>query len=255
MSKQFGYDDTELDRPDLNKCPDCGCFFASDYCPLCKKECPEEMRAGNRKAVKPKRVKKSRDSGRVQFISWYHEWWFIVILFLIMPLAGLVVLFTSPHKFRHKILFVVGYLCIPTLISMCIFGGSLLLGGIFNQPLVNDDLSAEEYRQACAEVEPEEYYRSPASYEKAYLKITLTVVSKASVSQEGADNTFYLCQAPGREDFYIIVYNCLIEGDQNFLPGDTVTFYAQYGGTRTVYDEQGQFFSAPSINAAYADVQ
>ena len=27
-------DDEELDRPDLNKCPDCNCFFDGDFCPL-----------------------------------------------------------------------------------------------------------------------------------------------------------------------------------------------------------------------------
>ena len=48
-------DDTELDRPDLNKCPDCKCYFAGDTCPLCGKVCPEEMRAGNRKPVKVKK--------------------------------------------------------------------------------------------------------------------------------------------------------------------------------------------------------
>ena len=48
-------DDGELDRPDLNKCPDCNCFFAGNNCPICGKECPEEMRAGNRAPVKPKK--------------------------------------------------------------------------------------------------------------------------------------------------------------------------------------------------------
>ena len=51
--------DNNHDRPDLNKCPDCGCFFAQDHCPLCGKLCPEEMRAGNRKAVKPEKRKKA----------------------------------------------------------------------------------------------------------------------------------------------------------------------------------------------------
>ena len=49
--------DEELDRPDLNKCPDCGCFFESLTCPICKKVCPEEMRAGNRPTVKKTRKK------------------------------------------------------------------------------------------------------------------------------------------------------------------------------------------------------
>ena len=30
-------DREELDRPDLNKCPDCKCFFGGDNCPICGK--------------------------------------------------------------------------------------------------------------------------------------------------------------------------------------------------------------------------
>jgi len=45
-----------LDRPDLNRCPDCGCYFESEECPLCGKICPEDMRAGNRKEVKQKKI-------------------------------------------------------------------------------------------------------------------------------------------------------------------------------------------------------
>ena len=68
MGRMLGsYDSDELDRPDLNKCPDCGCFFAQDECPLCGKPCPEEMRAGNRKAVKVKKTKAG--SERVSFIN------------------------------------------------------------------------------------------------------------------------------------------------------------------------------------------
>ena len=49
MGRMLGsHGSEELDRPDLNKCPDCGCFFSSDNCPLCGKPCPEEMRAGNK---------------------------------------------------------------------------------------------------------------------------------------------------------------------------------------------------------------
>ena len=40
MGRMLGSFDNpeELDRPDLNKCPDCNCFFAGDNCPLCGKE-------------------------------------------------------------------------------------------------------------------------------------------------------------------------------------------------------------------------
>ena len=69
-------DDVELDRPDLNKCPDCNCFFAGDNCPICGKVCPEHMRAGNRAPVKQqKKKKRSSGSGRVTFVEWYHSWW------------------------------------------------------------------------------------------------------------------------------------------------------------------------------------
>ena len=75
MGKLLGVheSDEELDRPDLNKCPDCGCFFAEPYCPLCGKECPEEFRAGNRKPVRRSRRRRTENPGRVTFIEWYHS--------------------------------------------------------------------------------------------------------------------------------------------------------------------------------------
>ena len=100
MGRSFDTHD-ELDRPDLNKCPDCGCFFAQDSCPLCGKVCPEEMRAGNRKP--PKKVKQASVSDRVTFVQWYHSWWFIVIMMFIFPIAGIALLVTSPHKKWQKI--------------------------------------------------------------------------------------------------------------------------------------------------------
>ena len=104
MGRSLGYHDSdELDRPELNKCPDCECFFASDECPLCGKICPEEMRAGNRAKVKPPKKRKN-SSGRVQFISWYHSWWFILVMMLVMPIAGIILLLTSPHRTLWKVL-------------------------------------------------------------------------------------------------------------------------------------------------------
>ena len=97
----------ELDRPDLNKCPDCECFFAGETCPLCGKVCPEEMRAGNRKPPKKQRRLRSGSNGRVTFVEWYHSWWFIVLMMIFIPIAGIVLLITSPHRTRSKIIFVV----------------------------------------------------------------------------------------------------------------------------------------------------
>ena len=106
MGRNLGFFDNreELDRPDLNKCPDCQCYFSGDECPLCGKTCPEEMRAGNRKPVKPQKQKRS-GSGRVTFIEWYHSWWFIVIMMFLFPIVGIVLLVTSPHDKWKKLVF------------------------------------------------------------------------------------------------------------------------------------------------------
>ncbi|MBE6634550.1 MAG: hypothetical protein E7620_09485, partial [Ruminococcaceae bacterium] len=100
MGAPIGYfsDQQPVDYPELNKCPDCETFFQTLTCPLCGKECPEEYRAGNRKAVKPKKVRYRNNSGRVQFIPWYHCAWFLVIALLAFPLVGLILLWQSSHS-------------------------------------------------------------------------------------------------------------------------------------------------------------
>ena len=99
MGRQLGtfLDEDELDRPDLNKCPDCGCFFAQDECPLCGKTCPEEMRAGNRKPPKKSR-KKRTGSDRVVFVDWYHSWWFIILMLF---WAGVVIIASTLIRLRY----------------------------------------------------------------------------------------------------------------------------------------------------------
>ena len=130
--------DNDNDRPDLNKCPDCGCFFAQDNCPLCGKLCPEEMRAGNRKPPKKERHKKGRTNGRVTFVEWYHSWWFIILMLFVMPVVGIILLFTSPHRTLWKVLLTVAVVLvefvIPGLITLAFFllemEGAAEAGGI-----------------------------------------------------------------------------------------------------------------------------
>ena len=114
MGRMLGAFDNseELDRPDLNKCPDCECFFAGDNCPLCGKVCPEEMRAGNRKSPKKQKNKRSGGNGRVTFVEWYHSWWFIVLMMIFMPIAGIALLITSPHRTRSKVIFVIIFVAV-----------------------------------------------------------------------------------------------------------------------------------------------
>ena len=106
---RFEYDES-FDRPDLNFCPDCKCYFAGDNCSICGKVCPEEMRAGNRK---PKKVKKQRGSGVCYVIPWYQSWWFILILVFVFPLAAIILAATSDNRRGVRItLIVLGALAI-----------------------------------------------------------------------------------------------------------------------------------------------
>ena len=128
MGRMLGaFDDPqELDRPDLNKCPDCECFFAQDVCPLCGKVCPDDMRAGNRKP--PKKERRRRDKGgRVVFVEWYHSWLAIILFTIFIAPVGIILLFTSPHKTSHKIIFVVITVLAHIILTiLSIIGWSLL---------------------------------------------------------------------------------------------------------------------------------
>ena len=131
MGRMLGsHGSEELDRPDLNKCPDCRCFFDGESCPLCGKICPEEMRAGNRAKVK---ITKKRRSGsdRVTFIPWYHGWLFIILMFFVMPVFGIILLCTSPYRLRTKIIvivaLVVGYILVTVVLMPLILWGETMI--------------------------------------------------------------------------------------------------------------------------------
>ena len=115
MGKMLGsHEGAPLDRPDLNKCPDCGCFFATDACPLCGKVCPEEFRAGNRKPPKPQ--KRKRSSERITFMAWYYSWWFILVMMIFAPVVGIILFASSPRKKWVKItvsLLIAAFYCLP----------------------------------------------------------------------------------------------------------------------------------------------
>jgi hypothetical protein len=243
-------DDDELDRPDLNKCPDCDCFFASDTCPLCKKICPEEMRAGNRKPVKHKKQRRNAGSGRVMFISWYHRWWFIILMLALFPLVGIILCITSPHQTWKKVLCIALYVLLPTIIGGTMVLGSIFIGEIFGQDFVDTSLTREEYVAACQEVTPEEYYRSPGSYEDAYIRMTLKV-ERREVSDSAI---YYVCTDPDNCEIVILVRDYFIEDQQNFLSGDLVTLYCQYSPTTARIEVDGVEYIAPFLFAAYAEV-
>lgn len=257
MGKLLGaYDDIDNEREDLNKCPDCECFFAQDVCPMCGKPCPEEMRAGNRKPVKQKKRRRSRGSGRVAFVEWYHSWWFIVIMMFFMPIVGIILLATSPHKTAHKVIFIVLAIVYTVLIT---FGGLSGITGfftdIFDKP-IDTSLSQEEYIAKCEPLEVETYYRASASYEEKFVSLELTVISGVESwdHYDSKYNRFYLCRGSEGDTFEVIIRDCIIENSQNFIPGDRIRIYGQGAEVIEVSNNRGDYFTAPCINVAYYEI-
>ncbi len=257
MGRMLGsYDSDELDRPDLNKCPDCECFFATDTCPLCGKVCPEEMRAGNRKPPK-KTKKRSQSNGRVTFVEWYHSWWFITLMMFVMPIAGIILLATSPHSKKAKITFIVlgaVYLLISTVGIGTIIGGII---NIFDKP-VDTSLSREEYIEKCQATAAIDLLHAPDDYKDEFVAVTVLIIG----SMENSDgyysgnkyNEYYVCSVDGTSDSRILIRRCIQSGQSNFIPGEKVTFYGEGDGTVTIYDYEYNPITAPCVNAAYATV-
>ena len=243
----------ELDRPDLNKCPDCECFFAQDECPLCGKICPPEMRAGNRKP--PKKEKRRRDSsGRVTFIEWYHSWWFIILMMFFMPIVGIILLVTSPHKKSHKITFT-AIACVYMIVSTIGIGNIIAkIVGIWDKP-VDTSLTREEYIAECVGVDAEEYYRRADSHKGEFVTMELVVKKKITDADgyyEGMDYiTYYLCEDMSGS-FTVMIRDCIQDEKIGFVAGDVITVYGEAEGNVTVYDMEYVPHTEPCINVAYA---
>lgn len=253
------YDGEEIDRPDLNKCPDCGCFFAGDNCPLCGKECPEEFRAENRKPVKQKKRRGNSSSRTVTFIDWYHSWWVIALALFFFPVVGFVLLLTSPHKKSLKI--GIGIAAVIWFILPYLGGVGMLFGnlkGMMEKP-VDTSLTREEYIAQCESITAEEFYRGGDEYKSRFVSVTLTV-SKKFVDPEAEYNgslypTYYICHDGSGNEFEIIVRDCIQDSSRNYIPGDVLTFYGEGAGEQTVYDDTYSTHTAPTINVAYVSAE
>jgi hypothetical protein len=240
--------DNELDRPDLNKCPDCECYFAQDNCPLCGKECPPEMRAGARKTVKKRRT--HSQNGRVTFVEWYHSWWFIILMLFLFPVIGIILLITSPHKRSAK----AGFVCVGLAYMLV---SSIGLGNIIPifvntfDPPVNTKLSFEEYTAKCVEVDAEDYFREPDKYKGQYIKMTLTVLdSYTEYDCKYGDKYSKLYSCDGGNYAYIIIRDCTQSSRINLKYGDIITIYGEGAGNYTV-DGYWNNTSYPCIHVAY----
>ncbi len=256
MGKLLGSHDTDdLNRPDLNKCPECGSYFApdADNCPICGAYCPEDCRAGTRPAPKHKKQSFSRASSRVVFVEWYHSFWFIALAMLFMPIVGIILLITSPHKTKSKVLFAAAALLYTVFVSWGV-GGILL--HVITQGSDTPDrptVSIEEYAPSCTAVDAVTYYRTPNAYLDQRITLTLKVTERITDSESqqlGEDGyIWYLCT--DSESRISLLVRDLTENTVNLLPGDTVCIYGIGVGERTVYDAAYTAHTAPAIQAFY----
>lgn len=258
MSRFIGsfMDDNELDRPDLNKCPDCECFFPQDNCPICGKECPEEMRAGNRKRQKKKKERNGK-SKVVEYVDWYHRWWFIILMLFIFPIIGIILLAGSPYRKNVKIT-IIAVAVIYTIVST--FGIGTIIGGVkntFEKP-VDSTLSYEEYTQKCTMVSPEEFYRSPEEYKKDFVGMNL-VVKGFFYYLEGSYtnrkfNDYIVCEYVENGNTFVILVRDCRSGGKNLVAGDKITVFGEGAGNVSVTDQEYNTKSGPCINAAFIDL-
>lgn len=259
MGKFLGaYDGEEIDRPDLNKCPDCACFFAGDNCPLCGKACPEEFRAGNRKPVKKKKRRNNPSSRTVTFMEWYHSWWVIILALIFFPIMGIILLLTSPHKKSLKI-GVAAVAIIWGIVSY--FGIGNIIGNFsnaFDKP-VDTSLTREEYIAECQTITAEEFYRGGDQYTGEFVSFTVTVSHKiVDVDAEYNGNlypTYYICNDGSGNQFEILVRDCVQDSGRNYISGDVIIIYGEGAGEITVYDSDYNTHTAPSVNVAYVEVE
>jgi hypothetical protein len=212
------------------------------------------MKAGNRKPPQKQKYKYDNGYRTIQFVDWYHRWWFIALTAFISPLISIILLITSPYKKAHKIIAII----IAALFFVIYTFGAPYIWGIINkpEPPVDTSKTREEYIALCETVDSEDFYRSPDSYADKFIKMELTVKSSFTDPYEYEYATHYICIGHDRNgnEIEILVRDCLQDVSQNFICPDTIVIYGESAGTIGVYDEGYTLHRAPCINMAYAEL-
>ena len=235
----------ELDRPDLNKCPDCQCYFDQEECPLCGKICPEEMRAGNRKKAKKFKFEKRTSPNRVVFVQWYHSWVAIILFLIFMPLIGVILLLTSPHRTRYKVIFVsivvAVFILIPVIITSIVTASVI---NAFKGESAYSHLPREEYIEKCDGVDLAALCSDPDSYLGDPIRIELVVLHEEYLSGKN----YFLC-TDINEKYVFLVRDC-IKGEDRPYVGEIVTVYGECVGDMTL-NLEGFTYDLVGINMFY----
>ena len=259
MGAPLGYFSNQVnDFPELNKCPDCETFFADLHCPLCGKECPVEMRAGNRKKVKTKKSRSSGGSNRVQFVPWYFSTWFIIAMLFTMPIVGLVLLWLGYWKKSWKIvvtiLLVVANIILPMASGFLIHW--LVLKNSDTDIPVDLTLSKDEYIDCCENVSVEDTYRNATKKIGDYVCMTFTVRGIWENESDYEYSLYYECQAKeSGKTWTLLVRDWRQEDMTNLTVGDVIRVYGQVGGNATISNYTAGTLTAPCIDMLYLELQ
>ena len=261
MSAPYGFseEDRQRDFPDLNKCPDCETFFAALNCPLCGKECPEEMRAGNRKPIKQKRFSgRGNGNGRVVFVPWYLSTWFTLFMLFFQPVIGLILTWMGYWKKHWKI--IVTVLVVFYYVGYAFLIG--LIGGIFSffhqeKIPVNTELAREDYIALCETVDAEDLYRRTEEYADEYVCMTLTVddILTDELDYESDYLVYYRCHIEQNGKAWEFLVRDWRQTDQiNLIKGDVITVYGQVAGNLNIYAASVGDLTKPGIHMLYCEV-
>lgn len=111
-----------------------------------------------------------------------------------------------------------------------------------------NDISEEDYKNLCQQLNYEDILRNPDSYDETYCVLSGTVDQII----EGWFDTYaiYVMDSSGNRWECLYMYK---DGESHLLEGDSVTVYGQCNGTTTATTLLGEQVTLPYIDAEYID--
>lgn len=219
---KYSGDSAYNDNPELNRCPDCETLFEGDICPICKKPCPENMKAGNRKPIVEKKEKAVKGA---TFTPVYFRWWFLLILFVLgLGIPALILFLASDRKKWVKIVAVV-LIVLYVLLQVLLFSGLIprLITEWESKRKTDVSMPEAEYRAACVEISANAFLRDPDAHEKELVRGTYTVVRVNDFAEYGVS---YFCT--GQDGQYYEIFDCRKMREPRLIGGDTFTAYGRF---------------------------